>query len=113
MTILQAKTSPIDKAAGRLSSILDRQAYEEISRNNPELADVIVEFVAAGESPDQIMRRVLYEAPQRWPLAQAVRQAARWVEANRSWTFIPSPTFFLYYRVMSLKPSKPTLPKMG
>lgn len=83
MAILPPKVSPLDEAAQRLSTILDRQAYEEIDRTNPELADVIIEFIAVGETPDQIMRRVLGQAPQRWPLAQAVKQAARWVERNK------------------------------
>jgi hypothetical protein len=41
-------------------------------------------LVAAGKTPDEIAQMVLHDAPQRWPLSQSVRQAARWIEAGQS-----------------------------
>jgi hypothetical protein len=79
MAVIPPKVTPLEDATRRLSSILERLAFDELSRSNPELASAIVDLVAAGQTPDQIMRMVTHDAPQRWPLAQATTQAAAWI----------------------------------
>lgn len=64
---------------GDFDAYWNEQAYLEIDRSAPALIGLIQRLVRAGHTPDQIKRRVLQTAPQRWPQAVQVEQAARWV----------------------------------
>jgi hypothetical protein len=78
MTIIPPKVTPLEEATEQLSAVLNQQSFEELSRTNYQLVKAIVALVAAGKTPDEIAQMVLHDAPQRWPLAQATKQAAAW-----------------------------------
>jgi hypothetical protein len=68
-----------DETTGDFDAYWNEQAYLEIERSSLALIKLIERLVRAGHTPDQIKRRVLQTAPQRWPQAVQVEQAARWV----------------------------------
>jgi hypothetical protein len=79
MAVIPPKVTPLEEATEQLSAVLNQQSFEELSRTNYQLVKAIVALVAAGKTPDEIAQMVLHDAPQRWPLAQATRQAAAWI----------------------------------
>lgn len=73
-----------DETTGDFDAYWNEQAYLEIDRSAPALIGLIQRLVKAGHTPDQIKRRVLQTAPQRWPQAVQVEQAARWVARGQN-----------------------------
>lgn len=68
-----------DEAIAEFRAFWDEQSFQEIERSAPALIIRIQRLVRDGHTPEQIKRMVLQTAPQRWPQAVQVEQAARWV----------------------------------
>lgn len=70
---------PEFEAVDNFNAFWDERAWQEIERDEPQLNILIAGLVDGGFSPGQIKRLVLQRAPQRWPEARRVEQAARWI----------------------------------
>lgn len=74
--------SKLDKLFAKLDRNLDYDEYAKIERRNPRLAETIVELVEAGASPRKIAVHITDGRPHRWPEAQAIYAAARYLESQ-------------------------------
>lgn len=75
----KADVASDDETTGDFRAYWHEQAYNEIERSDLALIGHIERLVRGGHTPAEIKRLVLQTAPQRWPQAVQVEQAARWV----------------------------------
>jgi len=71
-----------NKLLSKLDETMDYDEYAALERRNPRLAGDLVELIAAGVSPRQIATHIADIRPHRWPEAQAILAAARYLESQ-------------------------------
>jgi DNA-directed RNA polymerase subunit F len=76
--------SKLDKLFAKLDQNLDYDEYATLARRNPRLAETIAELIEAGATPHKIAVHITDGRPHRWPEAQAIFAAARYLESQDS-----------------------------